>query len=139
MPGRFIGMTTLPPEGVTKRGYFGASLFGSVLGICGLGQAWRLAPLLWGAPRSVGPALLLLAFGTWLGLLIVYGLQALRNPLAAREEFLHTISGSTPALLGISTLLTAIAAQSMAPRFGFGLGIAGLCWQLSFSLSGIRA
>jgi tellurite resistance protein len=85
-------------------------------------------------PPYVGPVLLLVAVGTWMGLLALYALQALLRPQAARAEFLHPISGSTPALLGISTLLIAVAAQAQAPRFGLALGIAGICWQLAFSL-----
>ena len=117
-----------------RSGYLNASSFGSVLGVWGLGQAWRLAVALWGAPRIVGSALVVLAFAMWAGLLVLYFLQSLRKPEAARDEFLDPVKGSTPALIGISTLLMATGARIDLARTGFWIGIAGLGWHLAFSL-----
>ena len=57
-----------------------ASFFGMVLGLSGLGQAWRLAASLWGWPPLVGEAVLALAALIWLLLLLRYGWQAVRDP-----------------------------------------------------------
>ena len=119
---------------IVKRPYLNASLFGSVLGVWGLGQAWGLAAVLWGAPRSVGPALLMVAAAIWVGLLLLYLLQTLREPGATRDEFVHPVSGSTPALIGISTLLIATGARPEIAGIGFWIGIVGLGWHLMFSL-----
>ncbi|MDY0749079.1 dicarboxylate transporter/tellurite-resistance protein TehA [Paucibacter sp. R3-3] len=114
--------------------YAAASLFGSVLGICGLGMAWRLAARIWLLPFEIGTALLVLAVTTWVGLLLQYGFQALRDWPAVLEELRHPITGGTPALVGISTLLIAISARADAPHVGAWIGVAGLAWHLCFSL-----
>ena len=38
-----------------------ASFFGIVLGLSGMGQAWRVAVPLWGMPHWIGEGVLLLA------------------------------------------------------------------------------
>jgi len=57
-----------------------------VLGLAGMGQAWRLAHRLWGAPAAIGEALLLLAAAVWASLLIAYLLQTVRKPAVAIAE-----------------------------------------------------
>lgn len=111
-----------------------ASFFGIVLGLSGLGQAWRVAVLLWDMPRWIGESLLLLAALTWLVLLLSYILQALRNPQLVRNEFKHPVQGSTPALLAVATLLIALAALPYSRPLAYALTVAGICWHLLFSL-----
>lgn len=112
----------------------GAAAFGSVLGINGLAQAWRLAASLWGLPAAIGDALVGVAVAVWAVLMFAYALQALVRPQAARAEFLHPIAGATPALLGISTLLVATTLHADAPGIGAWIGAAGLAWHLGFAL-----
>jgi tellurite resistance protein len=111
-----------------------ASFFGMVLGFSGLGQAWRVAVPLWGMPDLIGEGLLLLAALVWLSLLISYVIQALRKPIAVRNEFQHPIQGSTPALLAIATLLIALAAIPYSRPLAYVLTAAGISWHLAFSL-----
>ena len=66
-----------------------ASFFGIVLGLSGLGQAWRLSVRLWDMPTVIGEAVLLLSVLVWAVLLVVYVLQAIRRPEIARKEFQH--------------------------------------------------
>ena len=58
-----------------------ASFLGMVLGIAGLGQAWRLAHRLWGTPGIIGEAVLALAATVWAVLVIAYMLQAVRKQI----------------------------------------------------------
>lgn len=111
-----------------------ASFFGIVLGLSGMGQAWRVAVPLWGMPYWIGESLLLLAALVWLALLIFYVIQALRNPMVVRSEFQHPVQGSTPALLAIATLLIALAALPYSRSLAYILTAAGICWHLAFSL-----
>jgi tellurite resistance protein len=111
-----------------------ASFFGIVLGLSGMGQAWRVAVPLWGMPHWIGESLLLLATLVWLALLIIYVIQALRNPMVVRREFQHPVQGSTPALLAIATLLIALAALPYSRSLAYALTAAGVCWHLAFSL-----
>ena len=47
-----------------------ASFFGIVLGLSGLGQAWRIAVRLWDMPSAIGEGLLLLSALVWAALLV---------------------------------------------------------------------
>lgn len=111
-----------------------ASFFGSVLGLAGLGQAWRLAHTLWGVPALAGELLLGLATLVWAGLLASYLHQALRHRERLRQEFLHPVQGATPALLGVSTLLIALAVLPWSRLAATVLTAAGISWHLGFAL-----
>ncbi|MDR3411645.1 MAG: dicarboxylate transporter/tellurite-resistance protein TehA [Formivibrio sp.] len=111
-----------------------ASFFGMVLGLSGLGQAWRVATPLWGMPHGIGEGLLLLAALVWLALLISYVIQALRHPAVVRNEFQHPVQGSTPALLAIATLLIALATLPYSRPLAYILTTVGISWHLVFSL-----
>ena len=111
-----------------------ASFFGMVLGLSGLGQAWRIAARLWGMPALIGEGVLLLAGLVWLALLVSYVRQAVQHPAIARNEFLHPVQGSTPALLAISTLLIVLAVEPYSRPLAWTLALAGISWHLAFSL-----
>ncbi len=111
-----------------------AAFFGMVLGLSGLGQAWRLASQLWGLPTPIGEALLLFATLVWLALLLAYLVQAVRHPAIVRNEFKHPVQGSTPALLAVSTLLIVLAALPYSRPAAWVLAAAGIAWHLAFSL-----
>jgi tellurite resistance protein len=118
----------------THPSYLAAAAFGTVLGINGLAQAWRLAAPLWGLPAAIGQALTVLAVVVWATLLLLYALQAVRRGDATRAEFMHPVAGATPALVGISTLLVATTLRADAPLAGAWIGAAGLAWHLGFAL-----
>src|SRR5215471_9680919 len=82
-----------------------ASLFSTVLGLSGLGQAWRVAVGLWAVPAAVGEIVLLCTGLLWCALLFGYIAHVVREPARAAEEFHHPIRSDTSALLGISTML----------------------------------
>ena len=111
-----------------------ASFFGMVLGLSGLGQAWRLSVKLWDMPSPIGEGLLLLSALLWAVLLVAYVLQAIRFPEIVRNEFQHPVQGSTPALLGISTLLIVLAVLPYSYSLAWLLAVAGIIWHLVFSL-----
>lgn len=111
-----------------------ASFFGVVLGLSGLGQAWRVAALLWGLPTAIGESVLLLAALLWAVLLVAYVTQALMHPALVRNEFLHPVQGGAPALLAVSTLLMVLAAAPYSRALAWMLASAGISWHLVFSL-----
>lgn len=111
-----------------------ASFFGIVLGLSGLGQAWRIAVRLWDMPSAIGEGLLLLSALVWAALLVAYLLQAIRYPEVVRSEFQHPVQGSTPALLAVSTLLIVLAALPYSRSLAWLLAAAGITWHLAFSL-----
>jgi len=111
-----------------------ASFFGMVLGLSGLGQAWRISVNLWGLPSAVGESLLLLSVLLWVTLLSVYIYQAIWHTETTRQEFLHPVQGSTPALLAVSTLLIVLAVLPYSRTLAWILAISGISWHLAFSL-----
>lgn len=111
-----------------------ASFFGVVLGLSGLGQAWRVAVQLWGMPTAIGEGVLLVATLVWAGLLAMYVWQAIRRPEIVRSEFQHPVQGSTPALLAVSTLLIVLAVLPYSKNLAWGLAVAGIAWHLVFAL-----
>jgi len=111
-----------------------ASFFGMVLGLSGLGQAWRLAAGYWGLPGQVAEALLALAGLVWLSLLLRYLWQTLRHPQARLAEWQHPVQGGTPALLGIATLLMVLAILPYSRSLAWCLTSLGLGWHLVFAL-----
>ncbi len=111
-----------------------AALFGSVLGLSGLGQAWRVAVRLWDVPAGIGEGVLAGATGTWALLLLRYLWQAWRHPQRLRQEFLHPVQGSTPALLAVSTLLVVLAVRPYSHTLAGVLAVVGIGWHLGFSL-----
>lgn len=90
--------------------------------------------LLWSLPGWIGEGILGIAACVWLWLLISYGLQAVRDPDHIKAEFIHPIQGGTPALLGISTLLIALAAAPYSMPLTLLLAGLGIGWHLFFSL-----
>lgn len=111
-----------------------ASYFGIVLGLSGLGQAWRIAHSLWQLPSFVGESLLGVATFVWLALLIAYIVQTVRDPDFVTQEFRHPVQGSTPALLGISTLLIVLAILPYSRPLAWVLTAMGILWHVCFSL-----
>lgn len=111
-----------------------ASFFGMVLGLSGLGQAWRVGVTLWSVPAFIGESVLSLATLIWLSLLLRYIWQAIKHFDRVKEEFKHPIQGSTPALLGVSTLLIVLAIRPYSHTAAFILMLLGIAWHLCFAL-----
>ncbi|TKC92689.1 dicarboxylate transporter/tellurite-resistance protein TehA [Trinickia terrae] len=111
-----------------------ASYFGIVLGLTGLGQAWRSAAHLWHLPPSVGEAVMAIAGLVWVVLVTGYSWQAIRNFEVVRAEFLHPVQGGTPALMAVSTLLVAMAVLPYSIAAAWFLAIGGIAWHVGFGL-----
>ncbi|MDE1150208.1 MAG: dicarboxylate transporter/tellurite-resistance protein TehA [Azospirillaceae bacterium] len=111
-----------------------AAYFGSVLGLAGLGGAWRWAHLAWGLPAVVGEGLMLLASVVWLALLVLYAAKWLVDRAAAMEEARHPVQCCFIGLVGVATMLVAGAAVPHAPRVAEGLLIAGAAFTLAFAV-----
>ncbi len=104
------------------------SLFSVVLGVAGLGAAWRAAARAYGTSQWVSDALLVLAAALWLVLLAAQALRAVaaRDRLAA--ELADPVEGSLAALAPASLLLVAAGAAGRLPDLAavlFWIGLAG--------------
>lgn len=110
------------------------SFFGIVLGLAGLGNAWRGASALWGLPHFVGETLLALAALVWFVLVLSY----VQKWLTAREDALLELKHVTlccfVGLVGVSTLLIAGAALRYARPLAELLFTVGSVYTLAFAI-----
>ena len=84
-----------------------ASFFGIVLGLAGLGNAWRTAHRVWSLPPVVGESLLLLATLVWLTLVAFYVAKWIYAGQHARAELSHPVQCCFVGLIGVSGMLVA--------------------------------
>ena len=75
-----------------------ASFFGMILGLAGMGQAWRSASAVWETPSWIAEIILLLASLVWAALLWSFLVQTASHPQDIRKEAEHPVQGGTPAL-----------------------------------------
>ena len=92
-----------------RRWVIPGSFFSIVLGLAGLGTDWRAAAKLWSAPAWIGEAVMAVAGGVWLALVVLYALKWLRDGASARAEIEHPIQCCFVALLPVTTMLMGIA------------------------------
>jgi tellurite resistance protein len=111
-----------------------ASFFGIVLGLAGLGGAWRLATRVWAAPAVVGEALMLIATIVWAVVLVLYAAKWIFHRDQALTELEHPVQCCFVGLIGVATMLVSVAALPYSQRAAealFGLGVAST---LAFAL-----
>jgi tellurite resistance protein len=111
-----------------------ASWFSVVLGLTGLGNAWRVAHRVWGLPPAVGEALHLVAGLIWAWLAAAYVGKWLRAPAAARAELEHPVQCCFVGLAGVSTLLVAGGALPHSRPLAGVLFVVGLVVTLGFAV-----
>ncbi|MGE5546830.1 MAG: dicarboxylate transporter/tellurite-resistance protein TehA [Solirubrobacterales bacterium] len=111
------------------------SFFGIVLGVSGLGNCWRVAAQIWGAPAWIGEAVLLLAAGIWFLLLVLFALKWIYAREAALAEIRHPIMSCYVGLVFVTTLLVSVAAVPYSRGVALALAVAGWGGHILFSSS----
>lgn len=111
-----------------------AAFFGMVLGLAGLGAAWRTAHQVWGLPSVVGEGLMLLAATVWAVLVLLYGLKWVLVRSQAVAEFAHPIQCCFIGLIGVSTMLIAGAALPYSRVLAMALFFVGAAYTLAFAV-----
>jgi tellurite resistance protein len=121
------------------------SFFGIVLGLTGLGNAWRIARLVWGLPGFVSEALLAAASLIWLVLIVLYTKKWLFARSEAVAELMHITLCCFVGLVGVSTMLVAgalIPYSRLIAQILFGIGaVYTLCfavWRMGLLSMGDR-
>ncbi|PJR08767.1 dicarboxylate transporter/tellurite-resistance protein TehA [Sinorhizobium meliloti] len=84
-----------------------ASYFGMVLGLAGLGNAWRGASLAWQLPEFIAEWIYVVAGAVWAVLVVLYILKAILAPAKLMEEAAHPVQCCFIGLAGVSTMLIA--------------------------------
>lgn len=85
-----------------------AGYFGMVLGIIGMGFAWRYASTLWHVTRWPGESLVALAIVIWFLLTVAFIARAIRFPRSVLAEMRHPVMSSFVSLFPATTMLVAI-------------------------------
>jgi tellurite resistance protein len=109
-----------------------ASFFGFVLGLVGLGNAWRLAHEVWGLSRMVGEALEAIGSVVWLVLVILYTAKWIARREEALAELHHPVQCCFAGLAGVSTMLVAGAALPYSHATAVVLLVLGAGYTLAF-------
>ena len=100
--------------------------FGMVLGIGGLGAAWRVAHRVWGYPAWIGETLLLGAAVLWCAWIALFAAKWIwRRPVAA-AEFADPIQSFGLGLVPMATMMASIALGRYAPGLALTIFVAGL-------------
>jgi tellurite resistance protein len=130
-PGRLAGIAGNMP----------ASYFGIVLGLSGLGNAWRAAAQAWSLPAAIGEAIHAIGGTVWAVLAALYLLKAILAPARIADEARHPVQCCFIGLAGVSTMLVAggllphwrtgaeaLFAIGAAFTLGFGVWRTGGLW-----------
>jgi tellurite resistance protein len=111
-----------------------AAYFGMVLGLSGLGVAWRWAHKVWSVPASIGEAICFLAIAVWVALIALYIAKWLVARDEALAEIAHPVQCCFVGLIGVATML---AGGCILP-YSFGLAVAlfalGSIFALAFAV-----
>ncbi|MFO1024341.1 MAG: dicarboxylate transporter/tellurite-resistance protein TehA [Acetobacteraceae bacterium] len=110
-----------------------ASLFAIVLGLAGLGMAWRLAPKLWSVPAIASEAILLCAAGVWAVLMLLFAAKWLLAWPAAMSECRHPVQCCFVALIPVTTTLMGAAAAPYHHAAALVLFVAGTGTTIAFA------
>ena len=105
--------------------YLPIGLFGSVMGLCGLSVAWRLAQARYGAPGWIADLVAAAAVIAFVAVAAGYATKAMRAPDAVRAEFRHPIAGNLFGTPLISLLLLPILLADAS------LALARLVWAVA--------
>lgn len=110
-----------------------AGYFGMVLGIIGMGFAWRYAATIWPVSPCIGEALEILATLVWLVLAGAYVLRMIKYPQTVKEEMLHPLMSSFVSLFPATTMLVSIAVEPYLRFVAIGMFVTGAMVQLSYA------
>lgn len=111
-----------------------AAFFGIVLGLAGLGGAWRIAARLWSLPPAIGEAIMLIAAAVWLIVAVLYAVKWLQAADAARTEAAHPVQCCFIGLAGVATMLVGLGALPHSRLAAEILIMAGALFTLAFAL-----
>lgn len=102
---------------IQKLNHFPVTLFSVVMGVVGVGLAWRRASLVWGLPLWPFQVFFWIGLVTFVVLLVLYGLKWVAHPASARAEIAHPVRMTFVPTITTSLILLAVAAQDLMPTF----------------------
>lgn len=110
-----------------------AGCFGMVLGIIGMGFAWRYASQVWPVSHLIGDGLVILAMVIWGLLTLAFLSRLLRFPHSVLAEIRHPVMSSFVSLFPATTMLVAIGFVPWYRALAIGLFSIGVVIQLAYA------
>ena len=110
-----------------------AGYFGMVLGIIGMGFAWRYASQVWPVSHLIGDGLVILAMVIWGLLTLAFLSRLLRFPHSVLAEIRHPVMSSFVSLFPATTMLVAIGFVPWYRTLAIGLFSIGVVIQLAYA------
>lgn len=110
-----------------------AGYYGMVLGIIGMGFAWRYASTIWPVTRWPGDILVTLAMVIWLLLTVAFINRLVRFPGSVLAEMRHPVMSSFVSLFPATTMLVAIGFVPWYRPLALCLFTLGVVVQLSYA------
>ena len=110
-----------------------AGYFGMVLGIIGMGFAWRYASTILPVSRIVGDGLVVTATVIWALLVLAFIGRAVRFPHSVVQEMRHPVASSFVSLFPATTMLVAIGFVPWLRALSLVLFSIGVVLQLSYA------
>ena len=110
-----------------------AGYFGMVLGLIGMGFAWRYASTIWPVSRIVGDGLVVAATVVWVLLALAFIGRAVRFPHSVLQEMRHPVASSFVSLFPATTMLVAIGFVPWLRPLSLVLFSIGVVLQLSYA------
>jgi tellurite resistance protein len=111
-----------------------ASFFGIVIGLAGLGTAWRWAHQVWGLPAVVGEGIIWLSIAVWLALTVLYIAKWSMARDDTSAEIADPVQCCFVGLIGVATMLVAGGIQPYAHALAAILFMAGAAFAFGFAV-----
>ena len=111
-----------------------ASFFGVVLGLIGLGNAWRAATRVWKLPPAVGEVVMLLGVVVWAVVAVLYAMKWQTSRAEAQAEWEHPVLCCFVGLAPVSTMLVGLAVLPYSNAAAVVLFWVGAVGQLGFAV-----
>jgi len=105
-----------------------------VLGVAGLGNGWRVVARIWQTPHWIGESLLAVAALIWLVVAVFYVAKWFFARADALAEIRDPVQSCFVGLVGVATLLIAVAIAPYSKAIGWALFALGVAIQFGFSI-----
>ncbi|EKM0364984.1 dicarboxylate transporter/tellurite-resistance protein TehA [Cronobacter turicensis] len=109
-----------------------AGYYGMVLGIIGMGFAWRYASTLWPVSPLIGNSFVVLAMIIWLLLSVAFVVRAVTFRESVLAELRHPVQSSFISLFPATTMLVAIGMTPWCRPVALALFFTGVAAQLCY-------
>ena len=134
MPANAASITAVvTPAAARPLEYLPVGLFGSVMGLTGLGVAWRLAQARYGAPGWVADFFSAIAVIAFVALCLGYAVKLLKASDAVRAELRHPIAGNMFGTFWVSLLLLPIVVAPVNLTLARALWVIGTVGMFVFA------